>query len=77
MIEIIKHGVVPVEHEQKETHTCKKCGCVYSYVVGKDKCNDYSDYEDDDHYDCPECGTPYYRSSGINFLGCMIRNIFC
>ena len=56
-------------------HKCRKCKRVYPYDIDKPD-NTYVDYDDDWHYDCPYCGTVWYRPVGLNFLGCIIRNIF-
>ena len=56
-------------------HKCRKCKTVYQYDLD-DPSNSYIDYDDDWHYDCPECGNIWYRPASLNFLGCIIRNIF-
>ncbi len=56
-------------------HKCWKCGRVYSYIPCMTYDNDYSDYDDDLYYKCPECGTKYHVPDNINFIGCFIKNI--
>lgn len=46
-------------------HKCYKCKTIYPYIVGEPD-NSYVDYEDDAHYDCPECGRKWYRPTGLN-----------
>lgn len=76
MKEIIKHGEVRPRKEKKLTHTCKKCGCVYSFVLDADANNDYGDYEDDLHYDCPECGQVWYKPTFGSYIRLFLRNLF-
>lgn len=55
---IIKAGkYIPIDN--KRLVTCARCGTLYEYDKSEPD-NDYSDYENLNHYDCPICGLEYY-----------------
>ena len=76
--EITGIGTDGIDHEYLKCikfHKCWKCGRVYSYIPCMTYDNDYSDYDDDLYYKCPECGTKYHVPDNINFIGCFIKNV--